>query len=446
MDYTPYARSHSLIYCTRMKWLLSIVAFALMAAPTAHAANPDLAISASSIRFSQETLIAGEEVRVYATVRNVGDTDMTGYVSFSVGGDNVGSSQLVTVVANGENEEVWIDFTVPSDPFNINAELKGIEPDDVNASNNSALTPLYTPLVDSDGDGVDDDEDNCPNDSNASQTDSDDDGIGNACDDDDDNDGVDDDVEEEIGTDPEDADTDDDGTTDALDEFPLDEELQSSEQLVSEEPDETPAEESSEEISSEDLEDVDELEGVEETTLIERSSGAVLHISPDASFVYVRHDWKTYEFEAVAPEGSYASLQWDFGDGASSSQRTIEHAFLKPGSYTVVLSVVDEEGEVAVDQQVIDISFFHLANPSIQIILGVLVVFFLLSVAMLMRTRTAEEEAAEKAAATPVKPAAKKKAAPRKTTRKKAPAKKSAAKKKTTTRKKKAAPKPSEDV
>ena len=47
-------------------------------------------------------------------------------------------------------------------------------------------------IADSDGDGVDDDLDNCPDDANSDQTDTDGDGEGDACDTDDDGDGVDD--------------------------------------------------------------------------------------------------------------------------------------------------------------------------------------------------------------------------------------------------------------
>jgi Thrombospondin type 3 repeat/Lectin C-type domain len=50
-------------------------------------------------------------------------------------------------------------------------------------------------LPDEDGDGITDDEDNCPDTPNPDQADSDGDGVGNACDDDDDNDGVVDDAD-----------------------------------------------------------------------------------------------------------------------------------------------------------------------------------------------------------------------------------------------------------
>ena len=58
------------------------------------------------------------------------------------------------------------------------------------------------PLLDSDSDTVLDWEDNCPDTPNGDQTDTDGDGLGNACDEDDDNDEYADDLETYLGTDP----------------------------------------------------------------------------------------------------------------------------------------------------------------------------------------------------------------------------------------------------
>ena len=78
-------------------------------------------------------------------------------------------------------------------------------------------------MVDSDGDGVDDVNDNCPSDPNPLQEDFDGDGDGDACDTDDDNDGLLDTVETntgtfvgpgDTGTNPFDVDSDGDGFED----------------------------------------------------------------------------------------------------------------------------------------------------------------------------------------------------------------------------------------
>ncbi len=167
-----------------------------------HAATADLSITQSQITFSKSTLYENDVVRIYARVRNLGETDMTATVFFYQGSELIGSAQPISLQASGAPEEVFIDYTVPSGSFNIRAVIQGAAPADENASNDEATTPLYTSVEDADRDGVSDDADNCPSDSNADQLDTDGDGAGNACDSDDDDDDVNDTTEVTNGTDP----------------------------------------------------------------------------------------------------------------------------------------------------------------------------------------------------------------------------------------------------
>lgn len=157
----------------------------------------DLALQSSDIHFSQEVLISGETIRIYAKVRNVGNKDIVGYVSFFRGIELIGNSQAVSVLP-GSADDVFVDFTVPADSFNIQAKVQGTEPADQNSSNNESQTTLIVPDKDTDGDGTVD-----------------------RLDGDDDNDGLTDVEEQAKATDPLRADTDGDGVNDKADVFPL---------------------------------------------------------------------------------------------------------------------------------------------------------------------------------------------------------------------------------
>lgn len=181
----------------------------------------DLGITSGDIFFSKPTLIAGQPIRIYAAVRNHGTRDVTGYAQFYAGPNLIGESQVVSVRAGGYSDEVFVDWTVPEGSFNIRVDIKGQLPQDENSANDSALTTLFYPEKDIDGDGVIDKNDNCVNNANPDQGDVDGDGIGDVCDTDDDNDGLPDIREGEIGTNPVDPDSDDDGILDGQDNCPL---------------------------------------------------------------------------------------------------------------------------------------------------------------------------------------------------------------------------------
>ncbi len=59
---------------------------------------------------------------------------------------------------------------------------------------------------------------------------------------------------------------------------------------------------------------------------------------------------QTITFDASAsndPDGTIVSYLWEFGDGATSDQPLVDHAYASPGTYTVVVTVTDDDGASA---------------------------------------------------------------------------------------------------
>ena len=357
----------------------------------ARAATVDLALDGNNISFSESTLYVGDTVRIYARVRNVGDADATAYVLFYQGGMVIGQSQPVSLRAAGNPDEVFVDFTVPDGSFNIRAVLQGSDPQDVNPANDSAITPLYTPVSDADRDGIVDDADNCANDANADQLDTDRDEKGDVCDTDDDGDGV----------------------SDANDSAPLDSTKTGIPEPksvtvaaplttapVSTAPTTTASTSASSSTAS-----TSSTAGVAATaaasataTTVENAVAMIsnstsrLTTSPLARFTTKQIDWRTYEFTLAEQPEDGVRFSWDFGDGATSVQPQITHAFSGPGTYTVTLAIVNADGTSLSDAQTYDVSFFHLDNPQVMMLIGVLfVALFLFGFAFIKLRRSYDQ-------------------------------------------------------
>jgi len=55
------------------------------------------------------------------------------------------------------------------------------------------------------------------------------------------------------------------------------------------------------------------------------------------------------------PDGSIVNYAWDFGDGTSATGPSATHAYSSPGSFTVTLTVTDDDGATATDTAVVTV-------------------------------------------------------------------------------------------
>ena len=64
---------------------------------------------------------------------------------------------------------------------------------------------------------------------------------------------------------------------------------------------------------------------------------------------------------SVDPDGTVASYQWDFGDGATATSRYAEHAYDRVGAYDVTLIVMDDRGAEASATEQVEV-IYHTFN------------------------------------------------------------------------------------
>ncbi len=387
-----------------MRIILSLVVACCIFLPSAVFAAADLRILPEDIRFSKSPLIAGEEVRIYGKITNLGDVDTTGFATFYQGANLLGDSQVISLISGGSPEEVWVDFVVPTSSFNIQAQIKGVSPEDTDATNNTAITGMFTPVLDDDRDGVENGTDNCPTTGNADQVDTDGDGQGDLCDNDDDNDGLSDSVEAELGSSQTSSDTDGDGVADADDAYPTD---PTKTKIEAPKPTPEPVAELFEELVK-DVADSIQAPIVddnpteqtvvikvpksgsetsdEETTASEDLEEIEITFSPNAIFAYRQDDWNTFTFSVVAPPDDDTVYEWSFGDGVRSGRTSVTHTYHDTGSFTVTLATTNVEGTVSTESTVVLIPFFSLQNKVIMFSVALLVLLLILGLIVIMKT------------------------------------------------------------
>ncbi|MDA0207811.1 MAG: PKD domain-containing protein [bacterium] len=355
-----------------MRFLLLILLLCTPIQAVAQTSGADIEINKHSVRFSVDPLIAGEEARLYASVRNIGNVDVSGYVYFYQGPTPLGPSQVISLAADGESEDVWIDFIIPEGPFNIRAELRGINPPDEYAGNNEYLSNLFVPVFDSDADGVIDEEDNCRDTPNADQRDDDADGEGYACDEDERNaENVSDSEPITVGS--------NDQSGELVDAPLLEPELgvlPSVNPIIMTDI----SERGVANVMKEDYSTEFTIEEIADNTAGER-------VSFGSYFTYEVLKWRAYAFRVIDAQDNI-SYKWDFGDGSSSVQTSIGHEFRGPGTYKVTLTALHDDGITTTDEALLTVSFFHIQNPLVQLIITLLVLLILLTLVGVLGLKT----------------------------------------------------------
>lgn len=353
----------------------------------------DLGITPGDISFVPSTFISGQSVRIYAAVHNFGSSDVTGKVAFFLSNQLIGEPQVISARARGLSEEVFVDWTVPDQPFNVAVKILETNPQDQNLANNETQTAIITPKKDSDRDGVTDDKDNCPNAANADQKDSNGNGIGDLCE-----------PPPPPATAPAPAPA--PALTAQPTPAPAPTPAPSPTPAQPAPPASTPSEPSAEtgfaapsesEIAPEDGQKV-----------------AVFPRNWQASLDYQQLDWNVYKFSAMVniPDDFGFKYNWDFGDKSYSQDKEVEHRYKKSGRYLVILKVVDPDGEQVSSSALLEISFFNWGNWRLKVLLGALlglsVLFFFLGAWARGKAKIVEPPAKlqvaglEKIAATPV--------------------------------------------
>lgn len=290
----------------------------------------DLALEEGSVR-TENHVIVGNTVRIYATVKNNSDQDLFGTVKFYDENRSsfIGEDQPVSIIAGG-TDDVFVDWHAGSvGNYPVSARVIPWQEAGDNPDNNKVTTSIYVDL-DSDGDGIpnrqdpDDDNDGTPDSEDAfpnnpsESQDTDGDGIGNNEDEDDDGDGL-VDVQDLFPDDAsETVDSDGDGVGDNADAFPND-------------PTETV------DADQDGLGDNADPDATNKGPVpsIETKSNVV----PSGSVVTF-NALKSHDLD-----GEIVTYEWDFGEGVESTSVVVDKIFEEPGTYDVTLKVTDDKGE-----------------------------------------------------------------------------------------------------
>ncbi|MBU2575829.1 hypothetical protein KKF64_01960 [Patescibacteria group bacterium] len=356
----------------------------------------DLSIERGDIYFSISKPLAGEVIRIYATVNNPSQHDARASVRFFVDGAQIGV-QPVTVLAY-KSAAVFTDWAPMEGYYDIKIDIVDIDPADATLGNNLVSIDDFLVDLDTDGDGKYNQEDW-----------------------DDDNDGVDDGVELSQGTDPTRPDTDYDGADDGVDQFPLDPnekydndgdgignnaDLDNDNDGVLNEDDpapfdpnitgresapESPSAEATGDVPPEPVYKTPEPESPSaEASADKKATGDVPYEIEEVTYTFPdeseadytldimiaksRIGWNEFQFDVLGGSESFMYL-WNFGDGELAQTVDPIHKFSNSGEYEISLSVSDGKGGLGEANEKIMIGFWNIGNPFILTLVSLLSIF-----------------------------------------------------------------------
>ena len=385
-------------------------AILIMLSSTALAYSGDLSLKNQNINFSSDNFLEGKTVRIYASVTNNSNRDLLGVVRFSDNGNQIGGDQAISIFAQ-KSDGVFIDWTPSYGNHRIAVKIYPWDTEIDNPDNNWIVTEVFaaqdtdhdgianTDDDDDDGDGVIDEEDAFPLNSNeqydtdgdsiGDNTDDDDDndevpdefddmpldpnetmdtdndGIGNIADSDDDNDHISDTDEDNTGTDPLKYDTDEDGTNDKEDAFPLD----NSEWL-----------DTDHDNIGNNIDIDDDNDGIpDEKDEYPLNKGPVIKLQDD-SFSANLYEEQTFDASPSYDEdGKVISYIWKIDNKELKEGNSIKHIFDDLGKHVIELTIIDNSGESRTNEfqvNVLDLKFYKQTIASIIAILLAILIFF----------------------------------------------------------------------
>jgi PKD repeat protein len=99
-------------------------------------------------------------------------------------------------------------------------------------------------------------------------------------------------------------------------------------------------------------------DGVTDTTSQDVTvSSSTTNSPPTADFMYTTTDLTAdFKDESTDSDGSVVSWSWDFGDGATSTAQNPSHTYATDGTYTVSLTVTDDDGATDTTSQDVTVS------------------------------------------------------------------------------------------